>query len=64
MFEVNDRVQIPAHTDRWMAGDRFGTVVAVHPAPAYFLPAWVSVKLDKSGRTRRFIANDCAEVAS
>lgn len=53
------RVQIPAYTDRWMMGDRYGEVTD----RGWYLGQWCyRVKLDKSGKTLRFIANDCKEV--
>jgi hypothetical protein len=65
-IKVNtQRVQIPAYTDRWMMGDRYGEVVKTHKAKSYLDPfdprgrTLVSVKLDKSGKVMRFIADDC-----
>jgi hypothetical protein len=71
------RVQIPAYTDRWMMGDRYGAVVAItrqrpkHAVRAALLTAnpWMrdreiaSVKLDKSGKTIRVILADCVVVS-
>ena len=31
------RVQIPAYTDRWMMGDRFGEIVKTSHSPAHAL---------------------------
>ena len=69
------RVQIPAYTDRWMMGDRYGEVVKVTKVRKGFRSgASVSadhkgtyvevahVKLDKSGKTVRFAYADCREV--
>lgn len=44
------RVEIHPRYDAWMAGDRFGEVVKV-------TPRYITVKMDRSGRTRR-VAND------
>lgn len=72
------RVQIPAYTDRWMMGDRYGVVekttkqrrnfpadakryVSADARGTYI--AVYSVKLDKSGKTVRVLADDCQEVA-
>jgi hypothetical protein len=66
------RVQIPAYTDRWMMGDRYGDVVKTSKQRRNF-PARaavsaddrgtyievVHVKLDKSGKTVRVILADC-----
>ena len=70
------RVQIPAYTDRWMQGDRFGDVVKVTKARPGVRAKLLTqdprrysgdieiahVKLDKSGKTVRVILFDCAEV--
>jgi len=70
------RVQVPAYTDRWMMGDRYGEVVKVTRqrarlgARAALLTKnrWevnreiAHVKLDKSGKTLRFVLADCTEV--
>lgn len=61
------RVQIPAYTDRWMMGDRYGEVIRVTRGKA-FKNRWgdpeevAHVKLDISGKTVRFILADCTEV--
>ena len=71
---MTTRVQIPAYTDRWMMGDRFGEVVKVtlsrlrRISPRSAIPAVYDqreiahVKLDKSGKTVRVIFDDCREV--
>tara|TARA_R110000744_G_C19045732_1_gene527208 strand:+ start:71 stop:268 length:198 start_codon:yes stop_codon:yes gene_type:complete len=46
-FNPGDRVQSHPATDAWMAGDRYGNVTKVGRK-------YVSVKLDTSGRTKRF----------
>jgi hypothetical protein len=46
-FMAGDRVQLSPSTDAWMRGDRYGTVTGV----GY---KYVSVKLDRSGRTLRY----------
>jgi phenylpyruvate tautomerase PptA (4-oxalocrotonate tautomerase family) len=71
------RVQIPAYTDRWMMGDRFGEVVRViqtrrianRVRASLLTKAMIAgvrdvavVKLDKSNRTIRVILDDCQEV--
>lgn len=45
MIHEGSRVQIPAWTDRWMRGDRFGVVVAGKGETTRL------VRFDKSGRT-------------
>lgn len=49
------RVEVPPHSDHWMRGDRYGALVNTR---------WVGqteygyVRLDKSGKTVRFLASD------
>ncbi len=49
-LNVGDRVEAAPHTDVWMMGDRFGTVV-------YIGRTFYRVKMDRSGRTLRFAAH-------
>jgi hypothetical protein len=66
------RVQIPAYTDRWMMGDRYGEVVKIVKGrkstlkalgeEAYRREEVAHVKLDKSGKTVRVILDDCTLV--
>jgi hypothetical protein len=64
------RVQIPPYTDRWMMGDRYGEVLKVtkrseryvgvpsnRPKQAVYEIA--HVLLDKSGKVRKFVLDDC-----
>jgi len=67
------RVQIPAYTDRWMMGDRFGDLLKVTTARpsvrAHLLTSdprrysgtveIAHVRLDKSGKTVRVVLADC-----
>lgn len=58
---MTDRVQIPAYTDRWMMGDRFGEIVDIKnrkTGPDTFEEI-ARVKLDKSGKTVRVKLLDC-----
>lgn len=65
------RVQIPAYTDRWMMGDRYGEVVKItKTAPGVAVERGIRgpidiahVKLDISGKTVRVVLDDCTEVA-
>ena len=62
-----NRVQIPAYTDRWMMGDRYGTLIKVtksRPGAAAERgikgPIEIAhVELDKSGKTVRVVLDDC-----
>jgi hypothetical protein len=54
------RVQIPAYTDRWMMGDRYGVVETTTTNRQGVRLA--HVKLDKSGKTLRFVDDDCTPV--
>jgi len=58
------RVQIPAYTDRWMMGDRYGSVMKVTRGPnnSVFRREIAHVKLDISGKTVRVFLDDCTEV--
>ena len=47
-FAVGDRVELHPATDRWMRGDRFGTVAKLGRR-------YVHVKLDRSGDTRQLV---------
>lgn len=59
------RVRIPVYTDHWMRGDRYGAVVGTSRRSAKLgTPCELyHVKLDKSGKTIKFIANDCEVVS-
>ena len=62
---MTTRVQIPAYTDRWMMGDRYGEVLEISPTRAHrngISREVAVVKLDKSGKTVRVILDDCTEV--
>jgi hypothetical protein len=50
-FRPGERVQTHPATDDWMRGDRYGTVIAVGRR-------YVAVRLDRSGRLRRFLPAD------
>lgn len=61
------RVQIPAYTDRWMMGDRYGTVIKivkskVVPKIGKSPTQIASVLLDKSGKTVKVVLDDCSEL--
>jgi hypothetical protein len=63
---MSKRVQIPAYTDRWMMGDRYGEVIRVTRGKVlknrWGEPEEIAhVKLD-SGKTLRVILADCTEV--
>jgi hypothetical protein len=59
---MTSRVQIPAYTDRWAMGDRYGRVVATLRGADGSL--MLIVLLDKSGKTVKVAASDCTEVVS
>lgn len=52
MTQIGDRVQMHPATAEWMQGDRFGVVVEVGKTGK------LHVKLDRSGRVRRFREHD------
>lgn len=57
------RVQIPAYTDRWMMGDRYGEVTKTYRGKSVDRYGnrieVVKVKLDKSGVIVCAILDDC-----
>lgn len=65
-----ERIQIPAYTDRWMMGDRYGDLLRVtkrwaHDANREGKVVWYEiahVKLDKSGIVFRCPLDDCTLV--
>jgi hypothetical protein len=62
---MNERVQIPAYTDRWMMGDRYGEVIKLskgRKAGRLCDIEIAHVKLDKSGKTIRVQLDDCTLV--
>lgn len=63
------RVQIPAYTDRWMMGDRYGTVenirwmmLAGKTTKAKIKTEVAYVRLDKSKKKQKFILADCTVI--
>jgi len=71
-LEAHVRVQIPAYTDHWMRGDRYGEVLRVRKSAVHdhtrgrpdlmVLREIATVLLDKSRKTTRVILDDCQEV--
>jgi len=72
---MTERVQIPAYTDRWMMGDRFGEVLKITKQRKNFPPGAnasadangtyieiAHIKLDKSGKVARVVYADCTIV--
>lgn len=58
-YKVGDRVEISPHLDLWMRGARFGTVTKYVPQTKF-----VSVRLDKLGRTKIFGLDDVRKLGS
>ena len=67
------RVQIPAYTDRWMMGDRYGDVIKItrhkehyvgvpSQRPRYDEYEIAHVKLDKSSKIVKVVLTDCTVV--
>jgi len=59
-YWIGRRVEIPPDTDRWMAGDRFGTAFDVRKGTNGEIQ--VSVRMDKSGSHVRFREDRLKEV--
>jgi hypothetical protein len=57
------RVQIPAYTDRWMMGDRYGEIVRTYWGRTSAPIEIAAVKLDKSGVVRHYALADCEVVS-
>jgi hypothetical protein len=57
---MSQRVQIPAYTDRWMMGDRYGEVVKTYWSNVY-LTDLARVKLDISGKVVTVKLKDCTK---
>jgi hypothetical protein len=57
--KLGDRVQLHPATDAWMRGDRFGTVVSLHPKRKF-----VRVKMDVSGKLLRVSFHNLLETVS
>jgi hypothetical protein len=55
MFTVGQRVEAHPATDAWMAGDRFGEVVKIGNK-------LIHVRMDRSGKTRKFIFENLLEI--
>ena len=57
---IGKRIELHPATDAWMSGDRYGTIVKTTMRTANMIDprdsaiVFVTVKMDKSGRTRRF----------
>lgn len=57
---MNNRVEIPAYTDAWMQGDRYGTILkCVRGADGSLV---LSVQLDKSGKIVKVISADTRDI--
>jgi hypothetical protein len=58
------RVEIPAHTDSWMRGDRYGEIVSTTARPQKTPGGFAGikcvgrVKMDKSGKVMKFDLDD------
>lgn len=61
---IGSRVEIPAHTDAWMKGDRYGELIGTTARPWRTPGGFPSlkgqgkVKMDKSGRVFKFDLDD------
>jgi hypothetical protein len=55
-YWLGTRVQVPAWSELWATGDRYGEVIA--PFRPWHYDRLLKVKLDKSGRVTVFNADD------
>jgi len=56
-YPIGERVELPAHSDRWMMGDRFGEVTHIKTLNGG--EVHLTVKLDKSGKSMIYREADC-----
>ena len=69
-MKKGDRVALHPATDEWMQGDRYGTITGLGRSREYrdsfngetVMARPVLVKLDKSGKTKRFHPDNVTEV--
>ena len=54
-----ERLQVPAYTDAWMKGDRFGDLVKTTGSGDATI---AHVKMDISGKILRVVLDDCGVV--
>ena len=58
-YMIGKRVQIPAWSDRWMMGDRYGEIISGRNVlDANNDKRQYRVKLDKSGKLVKFFSDD------
>ena len=62
MNDLVKRFQVPAYSDCWMRGDRFGNLARVTIGKTGQQIA--HILLDKSDKIRKFLLDDCQEVQS
>lgn len=64
MTDLVQRVQVPAYTDAWMMGDRYGNVVRVTKGKKgeHKGEEIAHVLMDKSNKVKRFLLLDCQPV--
>lgn len=68
-YRIGRRVELHPATDRWMRGDRYGTIVGVSKrSRSYLNPRdprngrTFTVLMDRSGKRLRFSESDISEV--
>ncbi len=55
------RIQVPAYTDAWMRGDRYGNIVGQFRRPGDLSDTY-RVLMDKSNKVQCFVADDCEHI--
>lgn len=59
---IGKRVEIHPRFDRWMRGDKFGSVVGIRPVRGSG-EVILKIRMDTSGQTVAFYQDDVTEVA-
>ena len=62
-MRIGTRVQIPAFYDRWMRGDRYGTVEKVYRPAGNSDCHMAKVHMDKCGRVCQFPVDELEELS-
>ena len=58
-FKIGDRVEVAPHYDKWMRGDRYGTITKFGMC---LIEGHVLVKMDKSGNQYHFPIQDLTKI--
>jgi len=62
-MKLQDRVQIPAYTDHWMRGNRYGVVVAFKKFRGADHDTYAIIQLDIGNKKAVVLIDDCEVVS-